>query len=92
MDECYRPDPLLIDSLKLVYVGFGYDSVTNDYKVVRIVYAGENVPCRAEVYRLSTNSWTEIKMRLGIDIFCTENYHERAYSKGVFCWLVESPN
>lgn len=43
-------------------VGFGYDAVTNDYKVVRLVnlmdeYQSETV---AEVYSLATGSWKSL--------------------------------
>nr|XP_018632882.2 F-box protein At3g07870-like [Nicotiana tomentosiformis] len=44
-------------------LGFGFDSVTNDYKVVRIVHTGDNVdrvPPHVELYKLSTGVWQDI--------------------------------
>ncbi|XP_057952636.1 F-box/kelch-repeat protein At3g06240-like [Malania oleifera] len=40
--------------------GFGFDSKTNDYKIVKFVtYYSE--PCKAEVYNLRSDTWREIK-------------------------------
>ncbi|XP_009776452.2 F-box protein At3g07870-like [Nicotiana sylvestris] len=44
-------------------LGFGFDSVTDDYKVVRIVHTGDNVdrvPPHVELYKLSTGVWHDI--------------------------------
>ncbi|XP_019232636.1 PREDICTED: F-box protein At3g07870-like isoform X2 [Nicotiana attenuata] len=44
-------------------LGFGFDSVTNDYKVVRIVHSElytDWVPPHAELYKLSTGVWQDI--------------------------------
>lgn len=45
--------------------GFGYDSSTNDYKVVRIVYLHSNFggPPEVELYTLSTCIWRSIAAR-----------------------------
>ncbi|PQQ19942.1 F-box/kelch-repeat protein [Prunus yedoensis var. nudiflora] len=43
-------------------IGFGFDAITNDYKVVRVVtLQHEGVgPTLAEVYSLATGSWTSV--------------------------------
>ncbi|KAM3265466.1 hypothetical protein P3L10_002460 [Capsicum annuum] len=41
-------------------LGFGYDRVSNDYKVVRIVLNIDSIPPYVEVYKLSTDVWTDI--------------------------------
>uniref|UniRef100_A0A5B6YXE8 F-box domain-containing protein n=1 Tax=Davidia involucrata TaxID=16924 RepID=A0A5B6YXE8_DAVIN len=45
-------------------LGFGFDPLSNDYKVVRIVYQPENynfkVPPKVELYTLSTGTWRSI--------------------------------
>ncbi|XP_060200083.1 F-box/kelch-repeat protein At3g06240-like [Lycium barbarum] len=44
-------------------LGFGFDPVSNDYKVVRIVHTGSNtdkVPPHVELYKLSTGVWQDI--------------------------------
>ncbi|XP_016444220.1 F-box protein At3g07870-like [Nicotiana tabacum] len=44
-------------------LGFGFDSVTNDYEVVRIVHTGfstDKVPPDVEVFKLSTGVWQDI--------------------------------
>nr|XP_009625042.1 F-box protein At3g07870-like [Nicotiana tomentosiformis] len=44
-------------------LGFGFDSVTNDYKVVRIVHTGfctDKVPPHVELFKLSTGVWRDI--------------------------------
>ncbi|KAL5555672.1 hypothetical protein UlMin_037908 [Ulmus minor] len=48
--------------------GFGYDSISNDYKVVRIFSKGElrDDVSKAEVYTLGSDSWREIKMNINL--------------------------
>ncbi|KAK4342438.1 hypothetical protein RND71_038254 [Anisodus tanguticus] len=44
-------------------LGFGFDHVANDYKVVRIVHTGDyidGVPPYVELYKLSTGVWQDI--------------------------------
>lgn len=66
---------------------FGYDSGTDDYKIVRI----SNVPCsRAEVTTIGTNTWTEIEMP--IDDHSVQRLCSYAYKKGVFYWVTFSIN
>lgn len=51
-----------------VVLGFGFDHVANDYKVLRIVYYGYPLN-QVEMYSLSTDSWREIKTRVQFLIF-----------------------
>ncbi|GMN61578.1 hypothetical protein TIFTF001_030663 [Ficus carica] len=65
-------------------VGFGYDSGTNDYKVV--VFGYDNLKrFTAEVYSLNTHSWREIVF--GLDVDCMPDSPTTVYLKGVFYWL-----
>ncbi|XP_071725172.1 F-box protein At3g07870-like [Rutidosis leptorrhynchoides] len=40
--------------------GFGFDSILNDYKVVRIIIDAEESAYRAEIFSLNNNSWKSI--------------------------------
>ncbi|CAI9100343.1 OLC1v1037319C1 [Oldenlandia corymbosa var. corymbosa] len=48
-------------------LGFGFDVRTNDYKVIRLGRVGRNGSNRAyaEIYRLNTNCWTKLKVKVG---------------------------
>ncbi|KAM0958655.1 hypothetical protein ACFX2C_023917 [Malus domestica] len=43
-------------------IGFGYDAMTADYKVVRVVTPNNELlgPTMAEVYSLATGSWKSL--------------------------------
>lgn len=60
----------IVDSTGEVSVGFGFDGMTNDYKVVRIVWSSrsENTPCRVEVYSLNRASWREIEVEVDFEL------------------------
>lgn len=72
--------------------GFGYDAISNVYKVVRVVRLHStdvDAPIRAEVCTLGGNhgdSWREIKMEIEIDI--TSFTHSEVYHKGVGPYLM----
>lgn len=76
------------------FLGFGYDSIANDYKIVRVVSFQvdefiylRNGPSRAELYSLRADSWREIK---GMEMErgrCMDS-EEEAYCNGVYYWLV----
>ncbi|XP_047948404.1 F-box protein CPR1-like [Salvia hispanica] len=42
------------------YLGFGFDSVSSDYKVVRITYVDVGVNPQIEVYKLSSGVWKDL--------------------------------
>lgn len=60
----------IVDSTGEVSVGFGFDGMTNDYKVVRIVWTSrsENTPGRVEVYSLNRASWREIEVEVNFEL------------------------
>ncbi|XP_074340863.1 putative F-box protein At3g10430 [Apium graveolens] len=60
----------MVDTSGEVSVGFGFDKMTNDYKVVRIIWTSrsENTPGRVEVYSLNRASWREIEVRLDFEL------------------------
>ncbi|KAJ9550295.1 hypothetical protein OSB04_014340 [Centaurea solstitialis] len=65
-----------------VVLGFGFDEVADDYKVLRIVYYGYPLN-QVEIYSLNSNSWKEIKTRVQFLIFeasCS------VFLKGRFHW------
>ncbi|KGN59711.2 F-box protein CPR1-like [Cucumis sativus] len=67
-------------------VGFGYDSKSRDFKVVRVVDFVEGpgyfYPPRVEVYDLSKDRWREIESPVCGHVFwapCFEMFHEGTY-------------
>ncbi|ONK64628.1 uncharacterized protein A4U43_C07F28150 [Asparagus officinalis] len=89
------PEPTIVESggSYSPMLAFGFDRVTNKYKVVRVLYrksstteAGEEF-VRAEVYTLGTNSWREVQ---GFN-----HHHPRGkpvYANGVVYWLTSPLN
>lgn len=75
------------DGFRIVAVGFGYNSMANDYKVVIIKSAFSNNAgsYEAELYTRSTNSWKEIELGVEISHFtCSGN--QSLYCNGVCYW------
>ncbi|XP_074361642.1 putative F-box protein At3g10430 [Apium graveolens] len=60
----------IVDTTGEVSVGFGFDKMTNDYKVVRIIWTSrsENTPGRVEVYSLNRASWREIEVKVDFEL------------------------
>ncbi|KAK6263682.1 hypothetical protein SCA6_019116 [Theobroma cacao] len=73
-----------------VFLGFGYDSVNNDYKVVRVVSLnchkeGKLVSSvKAEVYTLGVNSWREVAIPPGVNFGL---YKPQVFLNGAIHWL-----
>ncbi|XP_059632762.1 F-box/kelch-repeat protein At3g06240-like [Cornus florida] len=71
-------------------IGFGFDSVTDDYKVVRIVYLDglnfdQNYPPEVEIFSLSTGTWRNISH---LDLpYTICKYAPQAYVNGAAHWL-----
>ncbi|XVF26659.1 hypothetical protein REPUB_Repub14bG0036600 [Reevesia pubescens] len=61
-------------------LGFGYDVIGNDYKVVKMMASGTVM-----VYSLKSNSWTRIK-DCPYDI-CFSNVQDGAYANGSLHWV-----
>ena len=71
-------------------LGFGFDSVSNDFKVVRIVHlASVEVPPEVEVYTLKSGCWKNISdkaLPYMVDIRSGQ-----AYVNGAAHWLAHTP-
>ncbi|XP_071716294.1 putative F-box protein At3g20705 [Rutidosis leptorrhynchoides] len=65
-----------------VVLGFGFDDVVKDYKVLRIVYYGYPLN-QVEMYSLSTDSWREIKTIVRFLIFESAS---SVFLNGKFHW------
>ncbi|POO01830.1 F-box domain containing protein [Trema orientale] len=86
----FLPNPCFHrDLFMTIRVGFGYDSIHNVYKVVRVFgFFGD---LRAEVHTLGSDTcWREIKM----EIENKDDYYyptsQQVYCKGVYYWLVST--
>ncbi|XP_059445490.1 F-box protein CPR1-like [Corylus avellana] len=83
------PQPSCIDvpiyNYYCVY-GFGFDHITNDYKVLRMVFhAYKSFLLRAELYKLRTGSWETVG---GVDNFQYVAYRGRqALVNGASHWI-----
>ncbi|KAJ1439877.1 F-box-like domain superfamily [Sesbania bispinosa] len=80
--------------LYMVY-GFGFDSKTNDYKVVNIVTGVKNDITEsqnplAQVYSLRTNSWKMIDIIVPANNIINSTY--TSHLNGKYHWLIKSHN
>ncbi|KAL2482419.1 F-box protein CPR30 [Forsythia ovata] len=69
------------------YVGFGFDSNTRDYKVVKILiqfHRDRYSDYHVEVYTLSTNSWRKIEATISNFDLCS--YMFPTYWNGTYYW------
>ncbi|XP_071703154.1 F-box protein CPR1-like [Rutidosis leptorrhynchoides] len=66
-----------------VMLGFGFDDVVKDYKVLRIIHYGF-MSKQVEIFSLSTNSWREINP--GFDDFLTPMSACRVFLNGNLHW------
>lgn len=59
-----------VDSTGEVSLGFGFDHVANDYKVVRIVWPSRsmNYPRQVEVYSVNKGCWRQIEVELEFEL------------------------
>ncbi|XP_071703998.1 putative F-box protein At3g25460 [Rutidosis leptorrhynchoides] len=72
----YRPSAVVL--------GFGFDDVIKDYKVLRILHNGYSMK-QVEIYSLSTNSWREIKINTIVGFIIVESAC-RVFFNGKFYW------
>ncbi|KAL7185303.1 hypothetical protein ACSBR2_027269 [Camellia fascicularis] len=73
-------------------LGFGFDSVSNDFKVVRIVHIGldcNRVPPEVELYTLKTGIWRNISDK-ALPYIVVERSRQ-AYINGVSHWVAHTP-
>jgi len=64
-------------------VGFGFDSGSNDFKVVTLLDTDEDGWLEAEIYSLRSGSWRLLDMKVNFDM---RYVTERAALDGVFLW------
>ncbi|KAK8661923.1 hypothetical protein V6N13_091511 [Hibiscus sabdariffa] len=86
---CHHLPRLTIgDVMEMHYdiLGFGYDVIDDDYKVVRMMGFGRS----AMVYSLKTDSWKRIK-DCPYQIHFTYN-HDGAYANGSLHWVGDEPH
>ena len=64
------PMPTTSPTVRQAATGFGYDSETNDYKIVRIIYHlwSPTPPPQAEIYTLKSNSWRRLHFPFAPDL------------------------
>lgn len=76
-------------------LGFGCDRITNDYKLVRLVYFGTRdhlvVPPVVEIFTLSTNSWRQIASPGPMYIAVQHSSSSQAFASGAFHWIARTP-
>ncbi|KAK1394247.1 F-box/kelch-repeat protein [Heracleum sosnowskyi] len=72
-------------------IGFGYDSTTNDYKVIQILFCcsknEENV-YQVEIYNVSTGAWRKYNADLPANIMY-RNVWSTCYKNEIFCWWAQ---
>ncbi|VVA93154.1 unnamed protein product [Arabis nemorensis] len=76
-------------TLEFVFYGFGYDSVNDDYKVVRMIQCkcqgGEEnfgFPFEIKVFSLKRNSWKRISLDFEVQILFVYFYYHLLYRRG----------
>ncbi|KAK3019064.1 hypothetical protein RJ639_004351 [Escallonia herrerae] len=70
-------------------VGFGFDPLTSDYKVVRVVYRGslqDSPPPEVDIYSLNRHGWRDITSRVGLR-FVIKDRAPQAFVNGAVHWL-----
>ncbi|KAF5199156.1 F-box protein cpr1 [Thalictrum thalictroides] len=74
------------------HYGFGFDKITNDYKVVRIIHddvllddGEQQSRVRVEVYSLNMDSWRVLDVVLPIDIHIVSD-PRTPFRDGIYCW------
>ncbi|KAG6407107.1 hypothetical protein SASPL_130089 [Salvia splendens] len=67
------------------YLGFGFDSVSSDYKVVRITYVDVAVNPQIEVYKLSSGVWKDLSCCVElVPVICSRR---QEYVNGASHWI-----
>ncbi|KAI9110644.1 hypothetical protein K1719_018510 [Acacia pycnantha] len=61
---CRVPQPHSLRYIEYTYVGFGFSSVVNDYKIVKLFYSpfNDRQVHTVNVFSLSTRSWKEVEI------------------------------
>lgn len=85
----YLPCPTLgnfpTDTVNIISIGFAFDSVKHDYKVIRFVCFKKEVGilARAEVFSVNSGAWREIKVDVDVTLAC----NWATVVKGVPYWM-----
>ncbi|KAJ9558603.1 hypothetical protein OSB04_013217 [Centaurea solstitialis] len=77
-----------------VVVGFGYDNMSDDYKVVRLGYNDYYellTRPRAEVYTLKTGIWREVMFPDDLCCFYIQYNWTQVFSNGCVHWIAHDP-
>ncbi|XP_059670006.1 F-box/kelch-repeat protein At3g23880-like [Cornus florida] len=77
----------LLQGLIRQTMGFGFDPVTDDYKVVRIVYPGDRTLPQVDIFSLRTGRWRNIS-HLGLQ-YTISDLAPQACLNGAVHWLAE---
>ncbi|PIA45706.1 hypothetical protein AQUCO_01600144v1 [Aquilegia coerulea] len=73
-----------------VYAGFGYNSRTDDYKVVRVVYKDMKVEAiQVDVCSLSTDSWKTIDAALVPHVTISYSGLTTPFRNKIYCWFAD---
>lgn len=83
----YYSDQSVASVLKVVGIGFMYQPLINDYKVVRIIYFINIDTYEVEVYSLKIDSWRTIATNLELE-FYMDSHVSQASIHGALHWMV----
>ncbi|XP_058219531.1 F-box/kelch-repeat protein At3g06240-like isoform X2 [Rhododendron vialii] len=81
----YRTDKPKQDHYSLVLDGFGFDPVSNDFKVVRVVHTDDRISPDVEIYTLKTGRWRYISEK-ALPLMIEERFRQ-AYVNGAAHWM-----
>ncbi|XP_059660175.1 F-box protein CPR1-like isoform X2 [Cornus florida] len=71
-------------------IGFGFDSITDDYKVVRIVHLeNHKKPPEIDIFSLSTGTWRDIS-HVALPHTIIDERAPQAFLKGAAHWIASS--
>ncbi|KAJ9558807.1 hypothetical protein OSB04_013421 [Centaurea solstitialis] len=73
----------------VVVLGFGYDKMSDDFKVVSLTYDWYSSSTRpkVEVYTLKTGFWRELVFPHNLSCFYTQSEWSRIFSNGCVHWI-----
>ncbi|KAJ9558175.1 hypothetical protein OSB04_012789 [Centaurea solstitialis] len=74
----------------IVVLGFGYDKMSDDYKVVCLTSSSPARP-KVEVYTVKTGIWREVMFPRNLRCFCIIQYCSRIFSNGSVHWIARDP-
>ncbi|CAH1449954.1 unnamed protein product [Lactuca virosa] len=75
--------PRRSESFSLQGIGFGFDPISDDYKIVRISY----VKNHSFVYAVKSGTWCEIASPKHENQICSVQ-HDALFFNGVLCWVI----